>query len=108
VKARRSPTHGDVGYSFDFVFNERCYTPPELPIYQNDVVVDVGAHIGRFTILAAKRARTGLLCAYQPMPKNFNLRKQNIRLNSPSDAIAFKLRIVGSARKRELFLTRDS
>ena len=46
------------------------------------VVVDVGAHIGYFTLLAARRVGpTGKVYAFEPVPYNYNLLVKNIALN---------------------------
>ncbi len=46
------------------------------------VVVDVGAHIGYFTLLAARRVGpTGRVYAFEPVPYNYNLLVKNIALN---------------------------
>lgn len=44
-----------------------------------DVVVDIGAHIGCFSIFAAGRARR--VFALEPVPDNFELLKANLREN---------------------------
>ncbi len=51
-----------------------------------DVVVDVGAHIGRYTLLAARYASK--VVAVEPEPSNFSALLSNIRLNSYSNVIA--------------------
>lgn len=46
------------------------------------VVVDVGAHIGLFTLSAAKRLQgRGKLYAFEPTPRSFTLLKDNVQVN---------------------------
>lgn len=47
------------------------------------VVVDVGAHMGAYTILAANRVgRTGKVIAVEAHPSNFEMLLKNVRLNN--------------------------
>jgi FkbM family methyltransferase len=51
-------------------------------IKPGDVVIDVGANIGWFTLMAAKQAGPeGLVIAFEPEPRNFAWLKQNVDLN---------------------------
>src|SRR5438445_13762141 len=51
-----------------------------------DVVVDVGAHIGRYTLMAARYASR--VVAVEPEPSNFFALLSNIRFNSYSNVTA--------------------
>jgi hypothetical protein len=49
---------------------------------QGDNFVDLDAHIGRYTMIAAKKVSpTGKVIAIEPDPENCNLLKQNVGLN---------------------------
>src|SRR5256712_7596936 len=50
-----------------------------------DVVVDVGAHIGRYALRAATKASK--VIAIEPDPSNFILLEQNVRLNGFSNVV---------------------
>jgi FkbM family methyltransferase len=52
-------------------------------IHPGMMVVDVGANIGYFTLLAAELVgSTGIVYAFEPEPDNYALLKKNIQLNS--------------------------
>ena len=51
----------------------------------NDVVVDVGAHIGRYTLMAAANEAT--VIAIEPDPSNFRLLEKNVKLNGRSNVV---------------------
>jgi FkbM family methyltransferase len=56
-------------------FCERCVRP-------GDVVLDVGAHVGIFTLVSASRARPGgAVHAFEPVPANYASLADNVRLN---------------------------
>ncbi len=58
-------------------------------IGETDTVVDIGAHIGVFTIYAAKLARGGIVYSFEPDPGNFSQLKKNVNLNSLKNAKIF-------------------
>lgn len=60
----------------------KIYFPEFFKIDQKDIVLDVGAHAGVFSILAAKKARFGKVYSFEPMPFNIEMLRKNISLNS--------------------------
>ncbi len=67
-----------------------------------DVVVDVGAHIGKYTLPAAKVASR--VIAIEPDPSNFSVLRANILLNRLTNVSALNNAISSSPGKRRLFL----
>lgn len=62
--------------TFYEIFREKIYDNL-YKIKHNDVVIDVGAHIGLFTIKASKCCKNGLVVAIEPDRENFRLLKKN-------------------------------
>jgi len=55
----------------------------EKVVKKGDVVVDMGANVGYFTLLAAKLVGpNGKVFSFEPNPKNFQYLKKNIELNN--------------------------
>jgi FkbM family methyltransferase len=67
-----------------------------------DVVVDVGAHIGRYTLMAARYASK--VVTIEPEPSNFSLLKDNIQLNGFSNIVAFPIALSKSRGTRSFYL----
>src|SRR3989442_3100626 len=67
-----------------------------------DVVVDVGAHIGRYALRAA--ARASKVIAVEPDPSNFSLLERNVRLNGFSNVVLVPQAISSRGGIRALWL----
>lgn len=51
-------------------------------VSQGNVVMDIGSHIGFYTLLLSKLVgRDGMVIAFEPMPGNFTILEENINLN---------------------------
>jgi FkbM family methyltransferase len=70
-----------------------------------DTVVDVGAHIGLYSLIAAKRVGpSGKVIAIEPDPENCNLLQRNIELNKLTNVTIFKRAAFSSSSKLKLYL----
>lgn len=71
--------------------------------------VDVGAHIGYFTLLAARRVGpTGCVYSFEPAPENYELLVRNISLNCYRHVIPVRQAVSDHDGKDILFLHPDS
>jgi FkbM family methyltransferase len=65
----------------------RCHEPHEARLVRRllrpgDVIVDIGAHIGFFTLIGAAQVGTaGRVHAFEPVPANFTTLERNVRRN---------------------------
>ncbi len=78
------------------------YQPKGFEIKKGDIVLDIGAHIGTFSLLASLVADA--VYAYEPAPENFEVLQQNITMNRAKNIIAMRAAVAGVAGSRELFL----
>jgi FkbM family methyltransferase len=68
-------------------FYYHCYEAPAVRFFKRwltagDVVLDVGAHVGLFSLLAARLVGPhGEVHAFEPVPANFDRLEQNVELN---------------------------
>jgi FkbM family methyltransferase len=74
-----------------------------------DVVVDVGAHVGYYTLLAARKVGPeGRVFAFEPHPDNFDLLVKNINSNFYRNVIPVQKAVSNKTGKAELFLQAPS
>lgn len=78
----------DIG-TVDEVYMYSYYKRRAFELKPDDVVIDIGAYIGDYTVFAAKRACRGKVFAFEPMTKLYRLAKKNLKLNTCHNATLF-------------------
>jgi FkbM family methyltransferase len=72
---------------------------------QGDIVVDIGAHMGRYTIVGAKRVGAqGKVVAIEAHPGNFEMLNRNIKLNQLTNVIPLNYAVYSKETKIKLYL----
>jgi FkbM family methyltransferase len=70
-----------------------------------DMVVDVGAHIGRYTIISSKRVGfKGRVVAIEAHPDNFEILNRNIQVNKLTNVIPLNYAVSSKQTKLKLYL----
>jgi FkbM family methyltransferase len=79
---------------------EYHFTPRE-----GNVIVDVGAHIGAYTIIGSKRVGpNGKVVSIEADPDNFDILNKNIQLNKLSNVIALNYAVYSEEKRIKLYL----
>ena len=72
---------------------------------QGDIVVDVGAHIGKYTLIASKRVgANGKVIAIEAHPGNYEMLNRNIKLNGLTNVTTLNYAVYSKESKVKLFL----
>lgn len=85
------------------------YEPETVALFRSKLregmtVVDIGANLGYFTVIAARRAGPkGRVISYEPDPHNFALLKSNIEANGFRNVKAIPIALSDERGSRELF-----
>ena len=75
------------------------FTPKE-----GDIVIDIGAHIGRYTITSSKQVgNTGKVVAIEADPDNFEILKRNIALNNLTNVLPLNYAVFSSRTRIKLY-----
>ncbi|HKG41227.1 MAG TPA: FkbM family methyltransferase [Nitrososphaeraceae archaeon] len=76
------------------------FTPKE-----GDIVIDIGAHIGLYTIISSKRVgANGKVVAIEAHPGNFEMLNSNIKLNRLNNVIPLNYAVYSKETKVKLYL----
>jgi FkbM family methyltransferase len=72
---------------------------------RGDIVVDVGAHMGRYTLIAAKRVgANGRVVAIEANPENFQMLNSNVQLNQLTNVTSLNFAVYSQETKIKLYL----
>ncbi len=110
VRLRRPPVRLEIRGAMDFwavkeTFLDAFYTRFGVPVEAGWTVVDIGAGVGDFAILAAEAGPGVRVYAYEPFPDSHQLLVRNLALNAISNVTAFQQAIWSSSGVLELDLS---
>ena len=69
---------------------------------EDETFIDIGAHIGLYTLPAAIKLKKGRVYAFEPASSNYNILKKHIKMNSLSNVEIFNY-LVGDKEKSVTF-----
>jgi len=96
------PSHdnGIIGEIFTNEVYDRYFKPEK-----GSIVVDIGAHVGTYTIKAASRiGNNGHVYAIEPSPESYALLKHNIKINSFNNITPLNIALSNQNGKQKLYL----
>jgi FkbM family methyltransferase len=87
----------------------RLNNPTEkFEIKKDDIVIDIGAHIGYFTIYAAKNAPDGMVYSIEPYVESFKILEKNLKLNNFSNVKLFHAAISNINKQITLYIDKKN
>ena len=74
-------------------------------IAKNNIVLDIGANIGYFTLIFSKIVgKDGCVFAFEPDPNNFAILKKNIEINNIKNVILIQKAVSNTSKPQSLYL----
>lgn len=94
---------------FGEIFIEREYKILDSLIAKaRSPIIDIGAHVGMFSIYCSCFNPTTQIFAYEPDAENYAAMKENLRLNNARNVFIKNVVVGAEASERILYLSRDS
>lgn len=88
-----------------WIFNE--YLKNKIDIKNNDIIIDIGGHIGLFALYASQFCKKGQIYSFEPVIENYNLFLKNVESNNLTNIKVFNTAVSKSDGKINLFLNED-
>jgi FkbM family methyltransferase len=85
------------------IIGDRDYARPGHEIHETDTVIDIGANIGCFALVAGRAARRGRVLAFEPDAENFQLARRNAALNGLSNVTIVRSAVSGQGGTLKLY-----
>lgn len=98
-----------IGLSIKGTFEEFETESIQKEIKNGDIVLDIGANIGYYTLIFAKLVgESGRVYAFEPEPNNFALLKKNVEINGYQNVILVQKAVSNKSGKTNLYLHKIS
>jgi len=85
------------------IFYQNSYSSNNLFFDGNGIVIDIGANIGIFSLLAARETKN-LVYAFEPDPQNVYLLKKNLGANNIKNVVVSEIAVCDDIGHKELYL----
>jgi FkbM family methyltransferase len=85
----------------------RNYARFSSSLEKDNVVLDVGAHVGAFSITSGKRLKKGLVISFEPHPDIYKLLKLNVYLNELKNVVPLNIAVADFSGKTVLSVPGD-
>ena len=90
------------------IWRAKVYDDARFPINADDVVVDIGAHIGGFAVRAAKKAHRGEVYAFEASSKNYAMLTENRNLNNANNLRIHNKAVSGQRGEMKFYMPDDN
>jgi len=93
--------------AFTHVWMIQEYSDDNFSINNDDVIIDVGAHIGLFALFASQFCKNGKIFCYEPIKENYKILIENIEMNQIQNIFPNNLAVTKETSKVKIFLNDD-
>lgn len=83
------------------------YAKEGFDIKNDDIIIDIGGHIGLFSIYASQKCKSGKIFTFEPVIDNFKILRENIETNKNKNIFPENIAISNKNSKVTIFLSDD-
>jgi FkbM family methyltransferase len=100
-----NPKDDVLGVLLDPYYEKEVGEVVQKEVKKGDVVADLGAHIGFYTLMMAKLVgKEGKVYAFEPDPVNFSFLKKNVERNGYKNVVLFQKAVSNETGKGNLYI----
>lgn len=89
----------------DDVITNNEYLDYNLNLKEDSTILDIGGHIGSFTVQVAKIAKNGMVYTFEPFINNFKLIEKNINANNLNNVELYNAGILDEDKTVDFFIS---
>ena len=93
--------------AFTHVWMIQEYSDDNFSINNDDVIIDVGAHIGLFALFTSQFCKNGKIFCYEPIKENYKILIENIEMNQIQNIFPNNLAVTKETSRVKIFLNDD-
>ena len=94
----------DISMAYECILRDD-YNLKTLKLPQKSTVIDIGAHIGSFSLGAASKFRQSRIFCFEPSPSNYLILKKNIELNNSKNIFASNKAVTSNGEKVKIYIS---
>ena len=83
------------------------YSAPGFELHDDDIILDIGAHIGLFSLFASQFCKNGKIFCFEPIKENYEQLINNIKINDIKNIIPFNYAVSSKTGKIKIYLNDD-
>lgn len=83
------------------------YSRTGFEIKNDDVIIDIGSHIGLFVLLVSQKCKSGKIFCFEPIMQNYELLSKNLQDNHISNVYPFNIAVSDLEQKIKIYLNSD-
>ena len=99
--------YGKLTYREAITSEKGEYEIDDFSISDNDSIIDIGGHIGLFSLLVSQKSKCANIYSFEPIKDNFDMLKTNLELNNIKNVFPFNLAVSKNSDEINLFLSDD-
>lgn len=92
---------------FSEIFYKQYYNPKGFEINEGDIVFDVGANSGFFTLYSSSKATNGKVFAFEPVPYLFEKINKTVSLNDIGNVVVENIAIGKDEDSSSFYISKD-
>ena len=93
--------------AFTHVWIIKEYSRLGFEINENDVIIEIGAHIGLFSLFAWQYCKNGKIYCFEPVKENYDMLLSNLELNGIKNIMPINSAVSNEESTVTIFLNQD-
>ena len=94
----------DISMAYECILRDD-YTLNTLKLPQKSTIIDIGAHIGSFSLAAASKFRQSRIFCFEPSPANYSTLKKNVAINNLKNIFASNKAVTFDGKNVTIYLS---